>query len=158
MAVTKRPHGRKGTLSRRPPLSWPNDTAIGRRRHHLGLLRQATYNSQQRRMSELSACSKNNVLKPIHQPALQSQAPRVSGYSKYKVHKRTHHPTQHPNTPRYLGKRIKRLAPHGPQHRKKSNLSTSSLIAENEDAKSQKNIHISKPFLTSSLGIADTSN
>ena len=151
MAVIKRPYPRKGTLSRRPPLSWPNDTVIGRRRSHLGLLRQATLNSQQRRMSELSASSKNDVSKPIQQPALQPQAPRFSGNSKYKAHKRTLHSTPHPNTPKYLGKLKKRLASHGPQHRKKSKLSTNSPTAENEDAKSQKNIHISKSFLTTLL-------
>ena len=158
MAVTKRPYPRKWPLSRRPPLSWPNDTAIGRRRPHLGLLRQATLNSRQRRMSELSASLRNDVPKPIQQPALQPQASRYSGYSKHKAHKRTLHSTQHPNTPKYLGKHNKRLASHGPQHWKKSKLSINSPTAENEDAKSQKNIHISKSFLTSSPHITDTSN
>ena len=145
MAVTKLPRRRKGTLPQRPPLSWPNDTVIGRRRPHLGLLRQATHNSQQRRLSELSASSKRNVSKPIRLPALHSQAPQASDYSRYKAHQQAHLSTQQPNTPRTLGKppkQNKKPAPQATQLRKKSRLSSSLLTDEKEDAKSRQHSHI----------------
>lgn len=146
MAVTKLPRTRKGTISQGPPLSWPNDTAIGRRRPNLGLLRQATHNRQQRRLSTLPATSKQNVPRPVQHSAVRSQASKASGYPRYKTHKRIHHPAQQPTASRFSGKAPKQnkgLAPHSTQLRKHSKLSRNSLIDEKEDAKSQKDSHIS---------------
>ena len=154
MAVTKLPRTRKGTLSQGPPLSWPNDTAIGRRRPNLGLLRQATHNRQQRRLSNSPASSKENISKPIQHPAVRSQARRASGYSRYKAHKRTHRLTQQPTVPRVFGKPPKQNkgpAPHPTQLRKRSKLSSSLLIDGKDDAKSQKDGHIGKSSLSLSL-------
>lgn len=151
MAVTKLPRTRKGTISQAPPLSWPNDTAIGRRRPSLGLLRQATHNRQQRHLSTLPASLKQIVPRPAQHSAVRSQASRASSHPRYKVHKRTHHSTQQSTAPRFSGKPPKQNkgpAPHSTQLRKHS---SNSLIDEKEDAKSQKDSHISTSSLPSPL-------
>ena len=147
MAVTK-PRTRKGTISQRPPLSWPNDIAIGRRRPHLGLLRQATYNSHQHRMSNLSASSKRNISKSTQHATLHSQAPRASSFSSYQAHKRTHRSTQKSQGPRVSGKppkRNKKPGPHATQPWKKSKVPSNSSTDAEKAAKSQKASPIGEP-------------
>ena len=151
MAVTKLPRIGKG---KGPPLSWPNDTAIGRRRLDHGLLREATHNRQQHRMSTLSISSKHNESNPTQYPSLPFKAPRASSYSGYKTYNHTHHSIQQSKAPRVsckAPKKNKRPAPHPTQLQEKSNLSSNSLIDEKEDAESQKNSHTSKSSLPCSL-------
>ncbi|KAL9072611.1 MAG: hypothetical protein Q9161_003469 [Pseudevernia consocians] len=150
MAVTKLPRTRKGMLSQGPPLSWPNDTVIGPRRSRLGLLRQATLNRQQHRISNLSARSSDNGPKLTRHPSLRSKAPQVSGYSRYKAHKRNHSSTQQSKAPKVSGKPPKQNGklgatkppPHATQLPQASQVSSNSLIEKKEDAKSQKDNHI----------------
>ncbi|KAF6219608.1 hypothetical protein HO133_004077 [Letharia lupina] len=153
MAVTKLLRTRKGILSHGPPLSWPNDTTIGPRRPRLGLLRQATHNHRQHRISDLSASSRHKAPKLIHHPHLRSRAPQASSYSRYKAHKRTHHSTQQSKAPKVSGKPPKQIEklvvqkppPHATQLPKASQVSSSSLINKKKDAMSQKNNHTGKP-------------
>ena len=147
MAVTK-PRTRKGTISQHPPLSWPNDIAIGRRRPHLGLLRQATYNSQQHRMSNLSASSKRNISKSTQRASPHSQAPRASKFFRYKAHKRTHRSTQESQGPRVSGKpptKTKKPGPHATQPWKKSKVPSNSPTGAKKDANSQNDSPIGEP-------------
>ncbi|CAF9911262.1 hypothetical protein IMSHALPRED_009980 [Imshaugia aleurites] len=142
MAVTKLPRTRKGILSRGPPLSWPNDTTLGPRRPRLGLLRQATHNSQQHRISNLSASPRHNVPRPTHPSSLRSQPPRASGSSRYKAHKRTHGSKQHSKTPTVSGNPpkqnenpvIQNPPPHPTQLPEVPHLSSTSLTANKQAA------------------------
>lgn len=162
MAVTKLPRTRKGMLSQAPPLSWPNDTTIGPRRPHLGLLRRATHNRQQHRISNLTASSRYNMPKPTHHSPSRSRAPRASGQSRYKAHKRTHHSAQQSKAPRVSGKSPKqteKLAtpkplPHARKQPKASQVPSSSLMDKKADTTSQKDNQKGKlippsPFPTS---------
>ena len=161
MVVTKLPRNRKGTLSQGPPLSWPNDIAIGRHRPHLGLLRQATQNHQQHRMSNLSASSKHNIAEPTQDTSLYSQAPRAPSFSRYKAHKRTHHSTQEQQEPRVSGKtpkQDKKPGPQASQPRKRSTVPGNSRSEAKKDAKSQKDSHIGEHYLHSPLTAKATSD
>lgn len=110
MVVTKLPRTPTGMISQGPPLSWPNDTAIGPHRPRLGLLKKATQNRQQHRISNLSASSRRNFSKPTHHAPLHSQVLSASRYSRYKAHKRTDHSTQQSKAaPRVSGKPPKRI-------------------------------------------------
>lgn len=159
MAVTKIPRTRTAMMSQRPPLSWPNDLAIGPRRPRLGLLRKATQNRQQHRISNLSASSRRNAPKPTHHPLLHSQLPSASGYSRYKAHKLTHHSTQQSKVPRASGKPPKQIEklgaqkppPHATQRFEASQVSSNSLTNKKEGAKSQKDDHTGKSSLPYSL-------
>ena len=93
MAVTKLPRMHQGMLRPHPPVSWPNDTAIGRRRPRHGLLKQAIRNRQQVRIANLSAGSNRSILKPTHNSSLRSQAPRFSDQSRHRFRQSTHHST-----------------------------------------------------------------
>ena len=152
MAVIKLPRARKGVLSQAPPLSWPNDTAIGRRRPRLGLLRQATHNSRQHRVSSLSASSKHKVPMLAYDERLRSPAPRASGRSKYNAHTRTQGSSKQFTMPDVSGKRPKKNAkliipePSPPtQPSKASQTPTNSLTYKKKGAKSQKHNHKAKP-------------
>ena len=160
MAVTKLPRTHDGTLLQSPPLSWPNNTAVGPRRPCLGLFRQATRNRQQHRMSNLSASSRHNQPKPTLHSPLPSQAPRASGYSRHKAFKRTDHSTQQSKAPKIWSKPPKQNeklgvqdpSPHATQLSKTSEVPSNSLTTKKADAKSQKDKHMggtsSSPFLS----------
>lgn len=158
MTVTKLPRTRnKGMLSQcPPPLSWPNDTAIGPRRPRLELLRQATRNRQQHRMSDLSASARRNIPNPaVQHPPLHSQAPRASGFSRHKAHKRTHHSTQRSNASNLSRKPseqneklvVQNPSPDATRRPKASKVSSNSLTGKKGDAKSLKDDHMGKPSL-----------
>ncbi len=145
MAVTKLPHTRKGMPLQKPPLSWPNDTAIGRRHPRLGLLKQATRTRQRQRMSSLSSSQKHHVSMPTRHASLRFPVPHASSHPRYKAHRRSHHSTQ-----QFKGSRSKLAKdnekPSNPAHLpNNSQVSNTSLTKIKKNAKSHKNNHKGNP-------------
>ena len=143
MAVTKLSSTRNGMARRTPQLSWPNDTALGRRRRpRLDLLRQATHNRRQHRLSSVASGSQHNVSKPTTQHSSgSSEAIRDLGYSGFKAHVKAHRLTQQSATQRDSGQTsrpIKKPPPHPTKLSKSSPISNSSLTRKKKDGKPQK--------------------